>query len=189
MTNFLRIQLALAFAIASVSLGGCADSVVASGDAAYVRTSVPFKAEFFTGGGLDPEDTSCGGPPVLKNVQDGSGEATHLGRFDVHITFCMDVTDFADGKIEGEESLPYDRGVGVFIAANGDELYFTISGEVVATEKPGYQLEFADAWIVTGGTGRFEGATGSGVTESYVNTAARQTDHVWTAELKLPRGR
>lgn len=154
--------------------------------------SKPFKATFFTETkadevGINPEE--CPTPPFnFFNVQVGSGEATHLGQFTVRITFCVDITDFSDdGTLTGDESAPYNNGIGTFIAANGDELHFTISGVIVPTDNPNYDFEFQDPFDLTGGTGRFEGATGGGLTDSFHDQSTQITDHKWTGELIFPK--
>lgn len=183
--------------LAALLLASCTDENLVATDAAvpeseaafakWGRTeagvAIPFKADFKTVGGIDPTDDSCGDPPRFLNVQDGSGQATHLGRFDVHITFCVDVTDLGDGMLEEGESIPYDSGVGTLTAANGDVLTFTISGAVLPSDHPDYDFEFADAFQFTGGTGRFLGASGSGITHSFVDFATQTTEHYWTATL------
>jgi hypothetical protein len=71
----------------------------------------------------------------------GEGNATHLGRFNVEITYC---TDFMNTQIL----------TGTQTAANGDELYFYSVGFGVDEEG-----EWTD-YVYDGGTGRFEFATG-----------------------------
>ena len=150
---------------------------------------VPFQARFFTDGkGLMVVESRCGTAPILLNTQEGEGEATHLGRFSTVLTFCMDVTDIADGKLEGEESLPYDNGSGSLIAADGDALHIEIAGVVVPSDHPDFDFEFQDPFHFVGGTGRFAGATGGGTTESYVDRAAGRTHHEWRGVLVLPPG-
>lgn len=88
-----------------------------------------------------------------------------------------------EGTLTGDESAPYNNGEGVFIAANGDELYFTIEGAVLHSDHPDYNFEFQDPFTFTGGTGRFEGASGSGTTDSFVNQVTNRTDHEWNATI------
>lgn len=150
--------------------------------------TVPFKAMFYTDGGIVPGDNSCGAPPFFLNVQDGDGEATHLGRFSTHMTFCVDATDILDdGQLSAGESAPYDNGVGTLTAANGDELWITIAGAVLPSGHPDFDYEFADPFAFSGGTGRFEGASGGGYTNSYVHAAIGRTIHEWSGTLILPR--
>ena len=56
--------------------------------------------------------------------------------------------------------LSFKDGVGVMTAANGDALFISRNGLSRATAT-GVTVEFG--YIVTGGRGRFAGATGSGV--------------------------
>lgn len=154
--------------------------------------TVPFVAELFTDQLTLAPDESCGTPPRLLNIQEGSGEATHLGRFSVRITFCIDATDLLDdGQLTEGESLPYDSGTGTLTAADGSELHFTIAGAVVPSDHPDFAFEFKDPFDFTGGTGRFSGAGGSGVTDSLVDRQRdpTRTHHRWTGTLTLPRGR
>ena len=115
--------------------------------------------------------------------------ATQLGRFSVRITFCMDVTDVLDGQLTEGESIPYDNGFGTLVAANGDELYIEISGAVLPSSHPDFDFEFRDRFQFTGGTGRFAGASGAGMTDSFVDMSADRTDHGWRGTLIRRRGR
>jgi hypothetical protein len=164
------------------------------------RRAVPFKASFFTLmiiNDEDPNDPEASGvgkdrcteePFIYFNVQEGYGQATHLGRFTTRMTFCTDITDLMDdGTLTGDESAPYNKGQGVLIAANGDELYFTIEGVVIPTDQPGYDFEFQDPFTFTGGTGRFAGVSGSGHTDSFHIQADMRTDHSWTGKLIFDR--
>jgi hypothetical protein len=76
------------------------------------------------------------------------GTATHLGRYTSSGSFLVDLTKASAG------------GPGHMVAANGDQLFFTGSGQATPTGVPG-ELSITDTSTITGGTGRFEGATGS----------------------------
>lgn len=159
-------------------------------EAGAAAVALPFEARFFTSGQGLQTDPACGAPPRLLNTQVGEGEATHLGRVTVRITFCMDVTDVLDdGMLTEGESLPYDSGLGTLVAANGDELHIEISGSVVPSDDPAFDFEFHDPFSVTGGTGRFAGAAGEGTSDSFVVQALDRTTHGWSGTLVLPRGR
>jgi hypothetical protein len=161
------------------------------------RRGIPFKARFHTirtylNGDLQDcnldiyEVVTCSEDPFLAfNLQCGGGNGTHLGKFSTVMSFCGDNATFA-----------YNNGTGVFIAANGDELNFRIEeGQVYPYEHPLYEFQFQDAFVFDGGTGRFEGATGGGYTNSFVDLfddadppnfiPNHQTDHVWTGTLSL----
>jgi hypothetical protein len=203
MTDQSSNRLALIGGVLALAFAACdAPPVGPELDAATVSTtdarlghsnatvSIPFRADMFTVlDGMIP-DPLCGDFPRLLNTQVGEGEATHLGQFSVIITFCVDVTDVLDdGTLTGDESLPYDNGFGILTAANGDELYIEISGAVLPSDQPGYNLEFRDTFRFTGGAGRFVGATGEGMTESFVDQSADRTDHLWLGTLVMPVGR
>ena len=164
--------------------------------------TVPFKADFFTlrDYSVSPDcseyasenpDEDFGAP----NYQVGGGKGTHLGKFTTIISFC------------GGPNFQYKAGEGVFVAANGDELYFNIppAGEVGQIyqifDDPYYELWFGDAFEFTGGTGRFAGATGGGTTDSWVDLIdggwenfpegflpEHQTDHMFKGELTFYPG-
>lgn len=149
----------------------------------------PFKANLYTGlAGFAP-DPRCGEPPVFLNTQVGEGEATHLGRFTIEIEFCVDATDLLDdGTLTGEESAPYFDGIGVLTAANGDELHMEIvEGAVLPSPGTEFDFEFHDPFSFVGGTGRFVGASGEGITNSVVDQAADVTHHDWRGVLRIPR--
>jgi hypothetical protein len=165
-----------------------ASLLAVEGAPAHVVLETPFQARAYTDlAGLAP-DPLCGDPPRFLNTQVGAGEATHLGRFTVHITFCVDATDLLDdGMLTEGESVPYDNGFGVLVAANGDELYMAIAGAVLPSDDPAFDFEFHDPFTFVGGTGRFEGATGEGMTDSFVDQAADRTYHDWSGVLRHVR--
>lgn len=192
--------------IAVIALAGCSDtglSIDSSKDSLYLeqtkqfgsdsgQLSKPFRADFFTGGGIQPGPESvaiCGDPPLFYNVQEGYGEATHLGRVHIRITFCVDASDLLDdGMLTEGESIPYysnELTEGYFSSANGDRLFLFISeGEILPTDEPGYEFEFNDPFEFTGGTGRFEEVTGMGTTQSLVmQQPTERTDHMWQGTL------
>jgi hypothetical protein len=79
---------------------------------------------------------------------EGTGTATHLGRF----TLVADVRlDFLTGS--GPERM-------TLTAANGDVLFATGTGQAVPRED-GQTVNTLESMTITGGTGRFVGATGS----------------------------
>jgi len=78
----------------------------------------------------------------------GSGKATHLGCF----TVAYDVVvDFPTHTTFGSS---------VFTAANGDNVFTDIIGSGTPTENPDVHI-VVEVHTITGGTGRFAGATGS----------------------------
>ena len=185
-----------ALAAAALAVAGCDRAVAPDAEAAVLQNgrvgdevALPFTARFFTDLVMAAPDPRCGDFPHLLNVQEGWGEATHLGRVTVRIEFCFDVTDQLDGALSPGESMPYWDGEGILTAANGDELHIAIAGAVVPSTDPEFDLEFSDPFQITGGTGRFAGASGEGVTSSFVifPGSPSRTTHVWTGTLVSPR--
>ena len=65
-----------------------------------------------------------------------------------------------------------------FVAANGDELYVNANGQIMlyTGDNPEYQFYFNDDLVFIGGTGRFEGASGSAKTNAYVHAGSTDND-------------
>lgn len=95
---------------------------------------------------------------------DASGVASHLGRFTLTAPHRVDVS-----------TLPA-RAVGTFelVAANGDRLTGRFEGTGTLTSPPdGFTV--VEIYTVTGGTGRFAGATGTFTAERAVNLTTLET--------------
>ena len=99
-------------------------------------------------------------PPFLKVGVEAAGKATHLGKFTLDIPH---VVNAANGTAVGS----YE-----FTAANGDKVYAKFTGIAAPTATPGV-LSIEETATITGGTGRFAGATGSFTSERLYDTARR----------------
>ena len=148
---------------------------------ANVEVTVPFKANFTVWSHSDYTDRSCGEIPIFHLTMMGEGVATHLGKLTTTMTFCC---NSATGEY-------WDTDV-VLKAANGDELYASIPiGYIVPNNEENsnrYSSKFIDEMYFTGGTGRFEGATGMAMTNAYVHNPARDEyvhkgDEVWHTDF------
>lgn len=151
--------------------------------------SVPFKLTGYTEllGRSGPNLGGCGGDFCFLNLQGGKAVASHLGEDVVlNFTFCVKVPEVAGGCAGVEPYLPleYNNATGTMVADNGDELYLELrgTGYLIPTQKPGYNVEFQDTFDFTGGTGRFDGASGYFVTDSY--NRGLVTDHEFSGILK-----
>jgi hypothetical protein len=87
-------------------------------------------------------------PPFVLNTTAITGNATQLGEYRLVITSIVNTREMT-------ATVAY-----VFVAANGDTLTAEGTGKNTPTETPGVILLVGNATI-TGGTGRFAGATGS----------------------------
>lgn len=131
-------------------------AVLALGGPTAAGDQVPFKGRF-TG-----DVTVTGAPPILSVLVESAGTATQLGRFTVDIPHFVDVrTRTAIGIYE-------------FTAANGDKVYAEFTGLATPTATPGV-LYIEETATITGGTGRFAGASGSFSVERWYDTVAGTT--------------
>jgi hypothetical protein len=103
----------------------------------------------------------------------GSGKATHLGRFTM--TYELEV-DFLTHETFGSS---------VFTAANGDSLFTDITGLGTPTANPDV-VSVEEAHTITGGTGRFAGATGSFIRKYLLNLATGVTSGSFDGAIVLP---
>jgi hypothetical protein len=92
----------------------------------------------------------------------GSGTSTHLGQFTV--AYQVDVNLLTGG---GPASIH-------LVAANGDAIFATGLGQGSPTEDPDVN-SIVETYTITGGTGRFEEATGSFTVERLVNVVTGAT--------------
>ena len=105
--------------------------------------SVPFKGSW-SGETISADFANF--PPIVGVVAAGSGQLTHLGRYTMS---SPHTTNVETGETIGDQ---------IFTAANGDMLTAFCAG--FALPEDGVVVGSLDCEI-TGGTGRFDGATGS----------------------------
>ena len=157
------------------------------------KVTVPFEANFigeyksFT----ENPEAECGEPYFCRVIVDFEGTATHLGKIYGTFEFCACGPD--DPDVEGPDQA-YEGGVNTFTAANGDKLYILSMGSTVVEGRRPDHPEYVccwwqDTWEITGGTGRFEGATGSGITDDYNSSEDPNSHHQWTGTITLVKGK
>ncbi len=130
---------------------------------------VPFKGSLEGTVTITPLD-----PPFASVLIEGTGNATHLGRYSVEFIATVNQTT--------------RQGVGpgrlVFTAANGDTL--TAEGMGQGTLVAPGVLSITETASITGGTGRFAGATGSFVIERTFFVAAGLTTGSFEGTMPSP---
>ena len=96
----------------------------------------------FPGG--DTFDGRCSQPSQWISTSAGSGVISHLGQVSWTTEHCYQLFagTFGDAEL-------------VVVAANGDKLFGTYDGVMTG------ETTFAETMIITGGTGRFSGASGT----------------------------
>ena len=103
---------------------------------------------------LGPCDTGGIGLEVT-----GTGHSTLLGDYSARYRECFDP---ATGAVTG--------GSFTLTTANGDTLYGTYGGQAIPGGDPS-TVAYDDPGVITGGTGRFAGATGIASTSGVANLA------------------
>ena len=103
----------------------------------------------------------------------GSGNATHLGRYTV--------------RYEAEVNIPTGAGIesAQFVAANGDSFFAEGRAQPTPTEIP-YVITLVEMYTITGGTGRFAGATGSFTVERVLNQATGVSSGTINGDIVIP---
>ena len=150
-----------------------------------VFVTVPFKAKFigdYRYVGPDIEEYTGLEPrcEFARVIVDFEGNGTHLGKFTGNFDFCA-----------GPEG--YGPSDSYMVAANRDTLFVSISGNVIngrLDEHPEYVISYwQDPFVILGGTGRFEGATGSGMSDDYNSSLDPNSHHNWNGTITMKKGK
>ncbi len=125
---------------------------------------VPFRAtvaETFTAGPCPPTPSLC-------VTATGNGQATHLGNIRESAAI---VSNLASGPGPGCATDGHaETRTTTLVAANGDQISLVATGYGCPT---GPTTQSAvDSYVVTGGTGRFSGASGSGTITATIDLAS-----------------
>lgn len=141
--------------------------------------TVPFKADF-TGTYTYVGTSEKCGDSLIQVIVDLKGTGTHLGNFTGNFNFCAGEAGYG----------PTDS---YMIAANGDILYVSCAGQVHEgrlADHPPYVISYwRDPFVISGGTGRFEGATGSGMTDDFNSSLDPYSHHHWSGTITLVKGK
>jgi hypothetical protein len=101
----------------------------------------------------------------------GGGNGTHLGGF----TYTADITvDEATGE---------GQGTVVWTAANGDRVFASTTGGVVLENFP--TIGIRETQVITGGTGRFAGASGSVIVDRSLDLLTGATSGSYSGTINL----
>lgn len=106
-------------------------------------------------------------------VVEAAGTATQLGQFAVSVPHFVDLpTRTAAGSYE-------------FTAANGDTVHGEFTGLATPTSTPGV-ISIVESVTITGGTGRFAGASGSFIVERLYDRIAGTTIGSFDGSISTP---
>src|SRR5437762_1748908 len=109
--------------------------------ASAVAAETPFK------GTVNAVETGQVVFPTRFLDREGTGNATYLGKYTEHVVMQINIPTLSS------------MGAATFTAANGDTLSASVVGQ--ATRMGPTALSIVEDYTITGGTGRFAGATGS----------------------------
>jgi hypothetical protein len=140
---------ALLIAVAVLGLGA---------SPAAAKNAVPFSASF--------AGAAIAAPDFSSVTFSGSGHATQLG---VSTSAGYLVLTAAPSPCAG--GVPNDQ-YETFTAANGDTLSIISTDVGCPVDATGFRFHGTGNWTVTGGTGRFSDATGSGTLEGHADFLA-----------------
>jgi hypothetical protein len=141
----MRVALIVAALLLSLAPG------VSAGD------QIPFKGKLSGTAVITPLN-----PPIVSVTIDATGTATHIGRFTLQAPHVVN------------QSTLVAVGTYLITAANGDTITADLAGTAVMVEPPNV-IAITETATVTGGTGRFAGATGSINVERLFNRATGVT--------------
>ena len=137
-------------AIVAAALAFCLAGPVSAGD------QVPFKGSLSGTVTVTPLT-----PPIASVLIEATGTATQLGSFTLEVPHTVN------------QALRTATGTYVFTAANGDTLTASFTGQATIVS-PGV-LSTSESANITGGTGRFAGASGSFTAERTFIVATGRT--------------
>jgi hypothetical protein len=101
----------------------------------------------------------------------GAGDGTDLGRF----TYAADITV--------DEQTGEGVGTAIWTAANGDQIFATTHGEIVLFDVPSLTLK--ETQVITGGTGRFSGVSGSLIVDRSLDLLTGNTVGAYSGRISL----
>ena len=149
-------------------------------------TTVPFKADFvgnYTFAGPDTlPNPKCVEPfTAWRAIVDGKGTGTPLAIFTVHFDFC------------GDSLSNYGNAYAYMVGADGDTLFVSCAGRVIEGRMDSHPLHVISYWKdpfkIAGGTGKFKGATGEGITDDYNSSEDPNSHHSWTGTITMVEGK
>lgn len=141
--------------------------------------NLPFEAEFTgTYTAFYPDSLVCG-PGSMHVIVDCTGKNELLGAFTTHFDFCSDSLGYYPGP----------RMEACMVAESGDTIFIACAGQVLPgrlEDHPGHVTSYwRDPFEILGGTGKFEGATGSGLTDDYNSSEDQNSHHNWKGSITL----
>jgi hypothetical protein len=146
--------------------------------------TVPFTAELtgtykYVGPDTLPEPKCTEPMNVWRALVEGEGTSDPFGKIIVHFDFCGD----ADGNYGNLEA--------TLITENGDSLFLDGEGQVIEgrlDDHPEHVTSYwRDSFIISGGTGKYEGITGKCTTDDYNSSEDANSHHNWSGSISMKK--
>jgi hypothetical protein len=149
-------------------------AAVTQGEAA--KSPVPFQATMAETFAVIPCVPNSNPNVVCVSVA-GSGQATQLGNTsessEVFVNLSTPVCHAETRTV-------------TLTAANGDQVTLALTGQSCDTNSTPITGTASDSWVVSGGTGRFSGATGSGTNSALIYGLTGSAVTTFTGTLSTP---
>jgi hypothetical protein len=130
--------------------------------------------ELLVKGSIQSLETYVVNFPVMSVTASGSGHAGQLGKFTVSYSVQVNLlTNEGTG------------GVAEFVASNGDRLFAEGTGQAAETGTPGI-FSIVENYTISGGTGRFAGASGNITLDRMVDITTGATSGTISGNIVLP---
>jgi hypothetical protein len=162
----------------SLAVVGLLVALIAVPGQASAGSLVPFRATVSSTNTVAPCPPNA---PVLSIciALAGSGHATHMGKVqDSGLAIVNLASNCGPGCFTDSSRL-------TLTAANGDQITLESTGKNSATPDPTIRSR-TGPYVVTGGTGRFSGASGSGTASTIINGATHTSVATFTGVLSTP---
>ena len=167
MKNLLVLSIALLSLIPLTRTAFAAPVPEVNAEATTKVTRFPFK------GTIQSTETSVTVFPTMSVTGWGSGEATELGSFTINYQVEISLLDLS--------SLEFAE----FIGTRGDSLRAEAVGQAVENRTPG-MLNVVDIYKITGGTGRFNGASGTFTLNRLVSATTGASSSTFEGYILMP---
>ena len=129
--------------------------------------------ELLLKGSVEATETQQGAPPTIHVRLNGSGYATQLGLFTYSLQAVLTVPALSA------------TNSATFVAADGSTLRAEGTGQGTLTSTPGV-VSIVETLTITGGTGRFEGASGNITIRRLVDRATFTSSGTMEGLIVLP---
>jgi len=135
--------------------------------------AAPAATEKLLMGSFEAVETHEFAPGVMFVDATGVGQTTHLGLFTYDLQAAVSLPSLSA------------TASATLIAANGDKIFGEGSGQGTPTETPGI-VSIVETYTITGGTGRFAGATGNFTVERLLDRATLVSSGTISGTIVLP---